>query len=91
VEDARRGLRQSFHRAACLVRWWRSLRRLLWLVGWAFWWLNLWGEAGYERLLEALRRHPGRLPKEVIYLFDWVARRLHYVLHPKPGIEMTAP
>jgi len=89
VEDATRGVKQSFTLESFLVRTWRSLRRLLWLVGWAFWWLNLWGEAGYDRLLTALLTHPWRLPKEVMYLFDWIARMLHYILHPKPRIEMT--
>jgi hypothetical protein len=89
VEDATRGIKQSFRLESFLVRTWRALRRLLWLVGWAFWWLNLWGEAGYDRLLEALLSHPWRLPKEIIYLFDWIARMLHYILHPKPRMEMT--
>jgi len=89
VEDATRGVKQSFALEAFLVRSWRSLRRLLWLVGWAFWWLNLWGEPGYDRLLRALWAHPWRLPKGVVYLFDWIARMLHYVLHPKPRIQMA--
>ncbi len=58
VEDATRGIKQSFDLEAFLVRTWRSLRRLLWLVGWAFWWLSLWGEPGYERLREALLSPP---------------------------------
>ena len=41
VEDATRGIKQPFCWASFLVRSWRSIRRLLWLVAWAFWWLNL--------------------------------------------------
>ncbi len=33
----------STSRWSVLVRSWMSIRRLLWLVAWAFWWLNLWG------------------------------------------------
>ena len=88
VEDATRGIKQQFQLESFLVRSWRSLRRLLWLVGWAFWWLNLWGEPGYERLREALLGHPWRLPKEVTYLFDWIARQVHALLHPRPRIEV---
>jgi hypothetical protein len=47
------------------------------------------GVQGDGRLLAALWRHPWRLPKEVVYLFDWIARMLHYLLHPKPRIQMT--
>jgi hypothetical protein len=68
------------------VRSWRSIRRLLCLVSWAFWWLNLWGEDGFVRLREALLRHPWRLPKAIIYLFDWIA----HMLHPRPKIPMAS-
>jgi hypothetical protein len=84
VEDATRGIKQQFTVERFLVRSWMSIRRLLWLVGWAFWWLNLWGEDRFERLRTALLRHPWRLPKEVTYLFDWIARMLHALLHPHP-------
>jgi hypothetical protein len=40
------------------VRSWRSIRRLLWLVAWVFFWLSLWGEVGYARLRNALMNHP---------------------------------
>jgi hypothetical protein len=43
VEDATRGVKQQFGVESCLVRGWGALRRLLWPVAWAFWWLNLWG------------------------------------------------
>jgi hypothetical protein len=88
VEDATRGIKQQFALESFLVRSWRSIRRLLVLVGWAFWWLNLWGEEGWERLREALLGHPWRLPKEVTYLFDWIARMIRELLHPRPKIEM---
>jgi len=86
VEDATRGLKQRFDLEAFLVRTWRALRRLLWLVGWAFWWLNSWGEKRYESLVEALMKHPWRLNKPVIYLFDWIASMLHQLLHPRPRL-----
>jgi hypothetical protein len=90
VEDANRGIKQSFRLEKFLVRSWRSLRRLLCLVGWAFWWLNLWGEPGYDRLREALLAHPWRLPKDRVYVFDWIAQMLHHLLHPRPKIKLVA-
>ena len=87
VEDATRGLKQHFRLEGFLVRTWKALRRLLWLVGWAFWWLNLWGEAGYAELLELVHDHPWRLPKEVTYLFDWIAYTVHLLLHPRPRLR----
>jgi hypothetical protein len=84
VEDATRGLKQSFRVEAFLTRSWRALRRLLWLTAWAFWWLNLWGEARFDELRERLLNHPWRLPKRVTYLFDWIARMLRLLLHPRP-------
>jgi len=83
VEDATRGIKQSFHLEAFLIQSWRGLRRLLWLVGWAFWWLNLWGEERFAGLREQLMNHPWRLLKPVTYLFDWIARMLHLLLHPR--------
>jgi hypothetical protein len=84
VEDATRGIKQQFTVEQFLVRSWVSIRRLLWLVAWAFWWLNLWGDERFEPLRTALLRHPWRLPKEVTYLFDWIARMIHQLLHPHP-------
>jgi len=52
----------------------------------AFFRLNLWGEDRYESLREAFLRHPWRLPKEVTYLFDWLAAQINRFLHPKPKI-----
>jgi hypothetical protein len=86
AEDATRGIKQQFQLEAFLVRSWRSIRRLLWLVAWAFAWLNLWGEDSYARLREALVRHPWRLPKPVTYLFDWIAHMNHDLLHPRPRV-----
>lgn len=86
VEDATRGIKQQFTLEQFLVRSWRSIRRLLWLVAWAFWWLNLWGEDGFERLCSALLSHPWRIPKDVTYLFDWIARMIHALLHPQPRL-----
>jgi hypothetical protein len=40
--------------------------------------------------VEALRDHPWRLPKEVTYLFDWIAEQVHFLLHPRPRIELPA-
>jgi len=90
VEDGTRGIKQQFALESFLVRSWRSIRRLLGLVGWAFWWLNLWGEDGWERLREALWKHPWRLPKRVTYLFDWIAQMLHELLHPRPKIPLAS-
>ena len=87
VEDATRGIKQRFTVEAFLVRSWCAIRRLLWLVAWAFWWLNLWGEKQFEHLRKALLTHPWRLPKEVIYLFDWIASMLRELLHPHPKLN----
>jgi hypothetical protein len=87
VEDATRGIKQQFTVEQFLVRSWRSIRRLLWLVAWAFRWLNLWGEERFDRLRAALLHHPWRIPKEVTYLFDWIARMIHELLHPHPRLQ----
>jgi hypothetical protein len=89
VEDATRGIKQSFCLEQFLVRTWRAIRRLLWLVAWAFFWLNEWGEESYAALLGGLMGHPWRLPKEVIYCFDWIARMLHEMLHPRPRFLLS--
>ena len=88
VEDATRGIKQQFHLESFLVRSWRSIARLVWLVAWAFWWLNLWGTDSYEELREALLAHPWRLPKEVVYLFDWIATQIQRLLHPRPHFPL---
>ena len=41
IEHATCGIKQQFRVEQFLVRTWRALRRLLWLVAWSFWWLNL--------------------------------------------------
>lgn len=89
VEDATRGIKQHFAVEAFLVRSWVSIRRLLWLVAWAFWWLNLWGADSFERLRAALMDHPWRLRKEVTYLFDWIATMLRELLHPHPKVPLN--
>jgi hypothetical protein len=89
VEDATWGIKQRLHLEDFLVRSWMSIRRLLWLVAWVFFWLNLWGEHRYQRLREALLDHPWRLPKEVKYLFDWIALQISRLLHPKPIWDVT--
>jgi hypothetical protein len=89
VEDATWGIKQRLHLEEFLVRSWRSIRRLLWLVAWVFFWLNLWGEDRFEGLREALVNHPWRLPKEVTYLFDWIALQIGRLLHPKPKLVFT--
>jgi DDE family transposase len=90
VEDATWGVKQRFHLEKFLVRSWRSIRRLLWLVAVAFFWLNLWGEERFDRLRNALLEHPWRLPKEVTYLFDWIALQLHQLLHPRPIVDFAS-
>lgn len=90
VEDATWGIKQRFHLEHFLVRSWRSIRRLIALVALAFYWLNLWGDDGYQTLREAFLRHRWRLPKEVTYLFDWLASQIHLLLHPKPKITTIA-
>lgn len=91
AEDATRGVKQRFALESFLVRSWCAIRRLLVLVAWAFWWLNLWGEEGYARLRQALLDHPWRLRKEVTYLFDWLAHMLHLLLHPHPNLGAGRP
>jgi hypothetical protein len=91
VEDATWGIKQRFHLEIFLVRSWMSIRRLLCLVAVAFYWLNLWGEDRFGRLREALRKHPWRLPKEVTYLFDWIATQIGYLLHPRPTFNVAPP
>jgi hypothetical protein len=86
VEDATWGIKQRFHLEQFLVRSWRSIRRLIALVALAFYWLNLWGDDGFQKLREAFLRHRWRLPKKVTYLFDWLATQIHLLLHPKPKI-----
>ena len=90
AEDAARGLKQSFALESFLVRSWRAIRRLVCLVAWAFWWLNGWGQPEYAGWLQALRDHPWRLPKAVTYLSGWIAGLLHFLLHPRPRLELPA-
>lgn len=87
VEDATWGLKQRLTLENFLVRTWRAIRRLLWLVAVVFFWLNLWGEKRYARLRQALINHPWRLSKEVKYQFDWIALQLQQLLHPKPILD----
>jgi hypothetical protein len=87
VEDATRGIKQMFQLEKFLVRTWRAIRRLLTLVAVAFFWLNLWGEQRFEDLREALLNHPWRLPKEVIYVFAWIASQIQQLLHPRPSVD----
>jgi hypothetical protein len=89
AEDATRGIKQHFAVEEFLVRSWVSIRRLLWLVAWAFWWLNLWGAESFERLRAALMDHPWRLRKDVTYLFDWIATMLRELLHPHPKLLLN--
>jgi len=72
-----------------LVGSWVSIRRLLWLVAWSFWWLNLWGAGPFERLRVAVVNHPWRLRKDVTYLFDWIAAMLRELLHPHPKLLLN--
>jgi hypothetical protein len=91
VEDATWGIKQRFQLEAFLVRSWMSIRRLLWLVAVAFYWLNLWGTEGFERLRHALINHPWRFPKEQTYWFDWLALQIGYLLHPRPTLILLPP
>lgn len=86
VGDANRGIKQRFGVEGFLVRSWMSIRRLLWPVAWAFWWLNLWGEAAFDRLRAILMNHPWRLRKPVTYRFNWIATLLRELLHPHPKL-----
>ena len=63
-----------------------SIRRLIYLVAIAFYWLNLWGQDRLTSLRNAFINHPWRLPKKVTYLFDWLATQISRFLHPKPEI-----
>lgn len=87
AEDATRGIKQQLELESFLVRSWRAIRRLLWLVGIAFWWLNLWGESSFDRLRTARLHHGWRLSKTIRYEFNWIARMLHYLLHPHPKLR----
>ena len=87
VEDATWGVKQRFHLEEFLVQSWRSIRRLIYLVAIAFYWLNLWGKESYRHLRDAFINHPWRLPKKVTYLFDWLATQISRFLHPKPKIQ----
>lgn len=89
VEDATRGIKQHFKVEEFLVRSWVSIRRLLWLVAWSFFWLNLWGAGSFERLRAAVMNHPWRLRKQVTYLFDWIATMLRELLHPHPKVPIN--
>jgi hypothetical protein len=86
VEDATWGIKQRFHLEQFLVRSWRSIRRLIALVAIAFYWLNLSDDDAFQPLRDAFLRHRWRLPKELTYLFDWLATQIHVLLHPKPKI-----
>jgi hypothetical protein len=89
VEDATWGIKQRFHLEEFLVQSWRSIRRLIYLVAIAFYWLNLWGQDRFTSLRNAFINHPWRLPKKVTYLFDWLATQISRFLHPKPKILPT--
>ncbi len=86
VEDATRGIKQKFTLEQFLVRSWCAIRRLLCLVAWAFWWLNLWGDERFDRLRHDLMTHSWRLKKKITYLFDWIASMLRELLHPHPRL-----
>lgn len=90
VEDATRGVKQRFTLEQFLVRSWMSIRRLLWLVAWAFWWLNLWGDEEFGEFRRKLMNHPWRLRKAVTYLFNWIATMLQRILHPPAKWEKAS-
>ena len=86
VEDANRGLKQQFRLEQFLVRTWMAIRRLLWLVAWAFWWLNLWDDEAFDHLRDLIMNHAWRLRKKVTYQFNWIASFLRQILHPQPKL-----
>lgn len=90
VEDATRGIKQTFHLEQFLVRKWRAIARLLTLVALAFFWLNLWDDPKFAKLREPLMNHPWRLSKKVKYLFAWIATQIQLLLHPRPTIDIDA-
>jgi len=55
-------------------------------VALAFYWLNLWGNQGYEHLRAPLMNHPWRIAKRVTYLFNGLATQIGRIVHPKPKI-----
>lgn len=61
-----------------------SIRRLLRLVAWAVPWLNLWGEAPFDRFRAVSMNHSWQLRKTATYLFDRIAPVLRELLHPHP-------
>jgi hypothetical protein len=63
VEDGTRGIKQHVVLESFLVRSWRSIRRLLWLVAWAFWWLNLGGRRTSRVCVKRCCVTPGGCPK----------------------------
>lgn len=87
VEDATRGIKQLFAVEGFLVRSWMAIRRLLWLVSWAFWWLNLWGDERFAGLRRALLDHPWRVAGTIVYEFNWIGRMLRELLHPQPRLK----
>jgi hypothetical protein len=64
AEDATRGIKHQFHLEQFLVRNWSAIRRLLWLVAWAFWWLNLWDDETFDYLREVIMNRAWRLRKK---------------------------
>jgi hypothetical protein len=92
VEDATWAIKQRFHleQFLFLVRSGQSIRRLIHLVALAFFWLNLWGQNSYRSLRDAFLSHPWRLPKKVIYWFDWLATQISQFLHPNHKFLTTA-
>lgn len=86
AEDATRALKPKFTLEQFLVRSWCGIRRLLWLVAWAFRWLNLWGDDRFAVFRDAVMDHSWRLKKKVTYLFDWIASMLRELLHSHPRL-----
>lgn len=87
VEDATRGIKQQFALESFLVRSWTAIRRLLWLVSWAFWWLNLWGEERFASVRDTLMRHQWRVDRIIVYAFNWIGRMLRDLLRPRPKLK----
>ncbi len=56
-------------------------------VALAFYWLNLWGAPGYQKLCPALMQHPWRIAQRVTYLFNRLSAQTGLLLHPKPTLS----
>ncbi len=87
VEDANRGIKPRPGVEGFRVRSRVAIRRLRWLVAWAFGRRNRWGEASFDRLRAILMNHPWRPRKAVTDRLNWIATLLRERLHPHPKLS----